>query len=244
MNRFSALLVLILTVCFALSPLASDGFNGFTRDQFPVVQAFWPVQPAGWAFSIWGLIYLWLIAGAGFGLWQRAQAPDWQAMRPALIVSLLIGTFWIAAANYSPLLATAMILVMWAAAVAAWLRAGHQDALWQLRPLGLYAGWLTAASGVAAGAVLSGYGILSAQAAALVCLSLVGLAGLMLQQRRPQEWAYPAAIIWALIGVIAANLPRENWPVIALAALGIALLVWRGLAAQKPESRAIYTAGR
>ena len=80
----AAAIVLVLAVAFALSPLASDGFNGFTREQFPVVNAFWPVQPVGWAFSIWGVIYLWLIAGCVVGVWRARHAPDWAAMRPAL----------------------------------------------------------------------------------------------------------------------------------------------------------------
>ena len=52
---------------FAASPFLSEGFNGFAPDQFPVPQDDPPVQPAGYAFSIWGVIYLWLIVGTGFG---------------------------------------------------------------------------------------------------------------------------------------------------------------------------------
>ena len=64
MSRYLPHLTLLFAILFALSPLASDGFNGFKPDQFPVVQERWPVQPAGWAFSIWGLIYLGLIVYA------------------------------------------------------------------------------------------------------------------------------------------------------------------------------------
>ena len=99
MIRYLPHLTLLFAVLFALSPLASDGFNGFTPDQFPVVQHRWPVQPAGWAFSIWGLIYLWLIAGSVWGLLKAPYDPEWQRMRRPLLVSLTVGTFWIAAAN-------------------------------------------------------------------------------------------------------------------------------------------------
>lgn len=218
------LLVAVLTVSFALSPLFSSGFNGFTADQFPLPQVDPPVQPAGYAFSIWGVIYLWLIAGALYGLRRAADHPHWAAMRPALAVSLGVGTFWIAAANASPLLATAMILVMAASAIRAMLRAGSGTAWLLVRPVALYAGWLTAASGVATGVVLGGYGILSAQSAAILCLGTVLIVALAVQARRPGEWAYPAAVIWALIGVIAANVEGPNLPVILLSCLGIALL--------------------
>lgn len=223
-----ALLTFAFVALFALSPLASDGFNGFTPTQFPVVQDFWPVQPAGYAFSIWGVIYLWLTLGAGFGLWKRARDPEWQAMRKPLILSLGIGIFWIAAANAVPVMATVMIWAMAVFAIAAWMRAGPNDAMWQLRPVGLYAGWLTAATGVATGVVMGGYGLLSAQAAAI--LSLVGVLAVALWvQGRRDDWAYPVAVVWALLGVIVANIPSANWPVIGLATLGIAALTGAGL---------------
>lgn len=221
---FLAIAVLLATVAFALSPLLTRGFAGYRPDQFPVVLDFWPVQPAGWAFSIWGVIYIWLIAGAGWGWFNAPRDPEWGKMRAPLLISLGLGIFWIAAANAAPIVATVMIFVMAACAIAAMLRAGDEDRVWQVRPVALYAGWLTAATGVGTGVVLGGYGVLSAQAAALTMLVLVLLVALVVQSRRPAEWAYPAAIIWALSGVIAANLPTENWSVIAMSAVGIAAL--------------------
>ena len=63
-NRSWAILVLIAAIAFALSPVIFPGFAGYDADLFPIPQENPPVQPAGWAFSIWGLIYLWLILGA------------------------------------------------------------------------------------------------------------------------------------------------------------------------------------
>ena len=40
---------------------------GYDPGQFPVVIARPSIQPAGYAFAIWGLIYAWLMAHAGFG---------------------------------------------------------------------------------------------------------------------------------------------------------------------------------
>lgn len=226
-SRIPALIVLIATLTFALSPLASTGFNGFTADQFPVPQVDPPVQPAGYAFSIWGVIYLWLIIGAVYGMWRKPTDPDWQAMRLPLSISLIIGSFWIAAANAAPVLATIMIIAMAATAIAAMLVAGDSQQWLQVRPVALYAGWLTAASGVAIGVMLGGYAILSAEMAAIICLVGVLVVALIVQSARPREWGYPAAIIWALIGVIVANLSTLNVPVIALASLGITALTLR-----------------
>lgn len=224
MTRYLAHIVLILSVLFALSPLASTGFNGFTPAQFPVQQDFWPVQPAGWAFSIWGLIYLWLIVAAGWGLWQRPHDPAWQAMRQPLAISLLIGVFWLAAASAAPVLATVMIVIMAAAAIVALIRAGHEDAIWQSGPVGLYAGWLTAASGVAIGVVLGGYGIMSARLAAWLMIIAVLLVALWVVSRRPGSISYPLAVVWALSGIVAVNWGGSYPGVAMVAGLGILVL--------------------
>ncbi|SLN27833.1 hypothetical protein PEL8287_01256 [Roseovarius litorisediminis] len=226
-----AVAVLLAAIAFAASPLLSSGFAGYRPEQFPIQQDFWPVQPAGWAFSIWGVIYLWLIAGAIWGLFKTPDDTDWQAMRKPLLISLAIGAFWVAAANASPVLATFMIVAMAVAAIMAMLRAGHGTPVWQVRPVALYAGWLTAATGVGTGVVLGGYGLVSPNTAALTMLGIVLIVALYVQSCRSREWAYPLAIIWALAGVIAANLPTQNWSVIALAALGILALAYRLLRA-------------
>ena len=224
MIRYLPHLTLLFAVLFALSPLASDGFNGVTPDQFPVVQHRWPVQPAGWAFSIWGLIYLWLIAGSVWGLLKAPYDPEWQRMRRPLLVSLIVGTFWIAAANASPILATAMIVVMVVAAIIAFLRAGHGQPFWQVGPVGLYAGWLTAATGVAIAVLLSGYGIMSAGPAAMLLIVVVLALALWVQSRRPSGVTYPIAVAWALIGIVAANWGTGHGHVAFLAGLGIVAL--------------------
>lgn len=234
--KLLAILVAIATLAFAISPLLTTGFSGFTADQFPVPQVNPPVQPMGYAFSIWGVIYLWLIVGAGYGLFRAAEDPDWRAMRPPLAASLMIGAFWIAVANVSPLAATVMIVGMATLAILAMLRAGSSQPWLQARPVALYAGWLTAAAGVAIGVSLGGYAVMSAQWAAIICLAGVLTVALSVQSARPAEWGYPAAVIWALIGVLAANLSGPNWPVIALAVLGIAALVLRAVQPVKKKA--------
>ena len=230
MTRKTSLLVLLAALAFALSPLLSSGFNGFAPDQFPIPQDNPPVQPAGYAFAIWGLIYLWLVAGAAYGIWDRATDPDWEPMRPALTVSLLIGAAWIPVAQLSPLWATVLIWAMLVTAVLALLRAGKADHLWLRTPIALYAGWLTAASSVALGLILAGYGYLDAQMAALLGLTVALVIALTVQALRPDAPGYPAAVVWALVGVLVANLDGPNWIVLALVILGIALLGWRMVA--------------
>lgn len=239
MHRYLAHAVLLAAIGFAASPLLFPGFGGYRADLFPIPQHDPPVQPAGWTFAIWTLIHGWLILGSAYGLWRASDAPDWQGTRPALLASLIIGIFWIPVANRSPGWATAMILAMLGFAVAAFLCAGGRDRPWLLRPLAIYAGWLTAASGASVGILMGGHGILPAQAAAV--LSLLGVTALAaaIHAARPEEWGYPVAVIWALAGIFAANLSPPNWLLLLVSATGAALLAFRafsGAADAKKET--------
>ena len=226
-RRFLAPLVLITTLTFAGSPFLSEGFRGFTPSQFPVVADRWPVQPVGWAFSIWGAIYLWLILGAVYGLIRAGRDPDWAEMRLALILSLAVGSFWITVANLQPVLATVMLIFMAATAIAAFLRAprGKGGAgLWAAGPVGLYAGWVTAACGVAIAITLGGQGVLTGAEAAYLSLTGVTLTAACVVWCRPDVPSYAFGAGWALLGVIVSNARAGDWPVLFLAALGLMLV--------------------
>ena len=101
-----ALVCFLLSIGFAASPFLVTDFAGFDPDQFPVPQDNPPVQPAGYAFAIWGLIYLWLILGLGWGLLKARQDGQWHDMRKPLSVSLAVGTLWLAVAVASPIWAS------------------------------------------------------------------------------------------------------------------------------------------
>jgi len=97
-RSFTAALTVLLAVGFAASPFLGPSFDGFDPNQFPVPQVNPSVQPAGYAFSIWGVIYAWLIIGMGWGLFRAREDFIWHDMRKPLCVSLLVGCFWLAIA--------------------------------------------------------------------------------------------------------------------------------------------------
>ncbi|WP_089268333.1 tryptophan-rich sensory protein [Jannaschia aquimarina] len=201
-----AAFVLILSLAFAASPLFVPDFGGYDPMQFPVPLENPPVQPAGYAFAIWGLIYLWLIASAAFGLWKRGHDVAWDAPRIPLGLSLAVGAIWLPVAVVSPIWATVLIWAMLIPALWALARTPQQD-LWLLRaPIGLYAGWLTAASSVSIGLVASGWDIPpfgpSGWAVAAVLLALM-LASIMLRVRA--SLLYGLALVWALVAVTVRN---------------------------------------
>lgn len=224
MRRLKAILTLVAAVAFLLSPILSSGFNGFSAGQFPIPQIDPPVQPAGYAFSIWGLIYLALLAGAIYGLFKRADHVSWDPVRWPLIASLAVGAAWIPIANRSVFGATVLIWIMLVTAVLALLAAGKDDRLWLRSPIALFAGWLTAASSVSIGLVLAGYGWLGGTTAALLCIALALAIAVAVQITRADTPEYSLAVIWALVGVIVANTDPLNWSVVGLCGIGIATL--------------------
>ena len=235
-RRMKAILTLVATLAFVTSPFYSGGFGGFEPGQFPVPQDDPPVQPAGYAFAIWSVIYLWLVAHAGFGLVARADDTGWDAARWPLIVSLVVGTPWITVAQQSPVAATVMIWVMWAGAALALIRAARAgaDRWWLAAPIGLYAGWLTAASCVSLGLLAGGYGLVGLVPAAWLALVIaLALAVAVMAFTRVPEYAL--AVAWALVAVAVANLPGQA--VLAAAALiGAGVMLYRGAMAIRARS--------
>lgn len=217
-----AILVLILSAAFAASPLLVPGFGGFDPNQFPIPQDSPPVQPAGYAFSIWGLIYLWLVASALFGL---KRPLEWAAMRPALAVSLAIGATWLPVAMLSPVWAAILIWAMLITALIALFRAPAVDAPWTSWPLGLYAGWLSAASCVSLGLLAAGYGWMDQRTAAYVFVGLAIVLALGVQSLLNRAPTYGLAVIWALIAVAVQNWGTGTTGVAWLALAGAVLMV-------------------
>ena len=211
--------VLLLAVAFAVSP-AFSSFNGFDPSLYPVPQESPPVQPAGWAFSIWGLIYAWLIVHAAYGAWKRAENPAWDRTRGGLILSLGIGAFWLAVAEISPIWATVLIWAMLAGALHALFKATDRTDRWLLQPpIAIYAGWLTAASSVSIGLLLAGWGITGEGVAAWIGIAVALTVALVVLSALGRAPEYAGAVVWALAGVIAQNW-GGRWDIVALAALG------------------------
>ncbi|MGJ8610908.1 MAG: hypothetical protein ACSHWY_07430 [Octadecabacter sp.] len=220
-----AFLTLIFTGTFVASPLFTEPFTGFRADQLPIAQIDPPIQPEGYAFAIWGLIYGWLVVSAAFGIWKRQTDPAWEHMRAPLIVSLALGTPWLWVANQWAIAATVLIFAMAVFAIIALFRAPVTDTWWARMPVSLYAGWLTAASFVALGTTMAGYGIFFGSTGwAFMGILMALLVAISVQEIAKSAPGYGAAVIWALVGVIVAN--GVSGSVGWIAAVGIATLTF------------------
>ena len=205
-GRSGAIGVALAVAAFGIAPFVTPPFTGYDPAIFPVNIPRPAIQPAGYAFAIWGVIYGWLGVHGIAGLFARADHPAWQAHRIYLTLSVLLGAGWLAIAPFYPILATVVILIMAATAIAAFLIAPATPDRWLLSaPLAIYAGWVTAACAVSTGVVLAGYGWLSDTASALGMLGLVLIGAIFVQSRKPAMPVYGAAVVWAIVGIVVVN---------------------------------------
>lgn len=235
MHRMKAILTLSGAIVFVVSPFYAGPFRGFAPEQFPVPQTDPPIVPAGYAFAIWGLIYVLLVLHAGFGLLKRDSDAAWDRVRWPLIVSLAVGGSWITVANNSPLWATILIWTMLLTALGALFRATGTKDRWLLQtPLAIYAGWLTAASFVSIALLGAGYGIMTDQ----IGWAWIALAGALafatpVQLLLRDAPEYGLTVSWALIAVAERNFGSFE----ALAILALAGAASISFIALRPASR-------
>ncbi len=235
-DRVYSALTALAALAFALVPFIVP-FDGFDPNAYPIPQNSPPAQPAGYAFAIWGPIYLWLLVSTGFGFAKRAENPNWAPTRPPLLISLTIGAIWLPVAQVSPVWATILIWAMLVSALVALFRTPKSDH-WLLRaPIGLYAGWLTAASAVSIALLGAGFGIILGQigwAIVAVTLAFAITASMIIARKAPGTYVF--AVFWALIAVIVQN--TQQAPLIAaIAAIGAAVLAGLFIYVQAREPR-------
>ena len=198
------------------------------------------LRVAGYAFAIWGVIYLWLLIYAvrqalpqtgeslliqrlgwpsvaallGIGWWVVAAAFDWEAATIGLIFGAL-------AALLVPLRANAD-------AIRALSRA-DRDRWMTVWPLALLAGWLTVAAPLNLITVATGNDALPAMLSPTVwaMLAIIGVTAIALGvTQRLRTLAYGLPIAWGLLGVFVAEQARN--PLLAYVALAAAVAVLVG----------------
>lgn len=207
-------------------------FNGQTMGEMSTRYPT-PLTPAGYAFSIWGLIFLGLLI---YAVWQllpaqrRLALPDAVA-RPLALAAAGTGA-WVVLFAYEQIgLSVLAMLVILGSLIIAYgqarelVRAGAAPH-WVSIPLALFLGWISVATVVNLTLGLQQLtGPVGPEAEELLAyVLLVGVVGLGLTLSSAfQERTFPLVLAWALVGIWLAQL-REN-PALGWAALGAAVLV-------------------
>lgn len=239
--------LVILALLAALAAPASQAIFGWgLQAQDFAEQGDRTLRAEGYAFSIWSVIYLGLIA---YGVYQAVPA---QSAHPALAKLRGPSAFtiaacgaWICASALNWRWATVVIIVSAAAALTlalarqAKISSTPKDLAFIWWPLGLLAGWLTIASGINLLTVLTAERLIAAGSlawayAGVAAISVAAVAGL----RATRLVAYGIPITWGLVAVWVAE--RGDKPSVALAALAAAVLVaayalWTAWSARRPN---------
>lgn len=185
--------------------------TGALSDAYPV-----PFTPAGYVFSIWGLIYTGLVV---FGVWQArpAQAgdPRLRAVAPWVVLAGAMNIGWLVLWHADrPVLSTLPIvgLLLCLIVVYETLASGRHDGGWMRWaariPFGIYLGWLTVAT--AANLSVSGWALgwrgapFGADVWALIVVAVAAVIGLRVLSARG-DIAFALVLVWAFIGIAVAN---------------------------------------
>jgi hypothetical protein len=193
------------------------------------------LRASGYAFSIWGLIYLGLAAYAAFQFRARDTALIRAFGWPSVIAIGGCAAWIVASALNLRLASVAIILISAAAAIAPLLRrptaAGTGERLLVLWPNAALAGWLTIASALAVITAATAEGLIAAgdaRAWALGGVMAVLTVG-MLVAIQARSAIYLVPIAWGLGGVYVAE--KIDQPMTAtLAAVGAAGLLLAAVA--------------
>jgi benzodiazapine receptor len=235
MQFFNIITLLLMLVVNALAnALPINGITtGAISDSFPVF-----FTPAGYVFSIWGLIYIGLIA---FGIYQalpgQRENPRLLRLGPWFAISNLLNTAWIFLWQYGYFTLTLFVMLGLLASLLVIFRrlalsAKSENAreAWLVNiPFSIYLGWISVAT--IANFSISLYdlgfrgGPLTQQVWTIAVILVATILGLiMIWQQR--QIAYPLVLVWAFIGIVVKQSAIQ--PVViaaAVAALLIAVMV-------------------
>lgn len=215
-----------------LSPINGQTIGEISNTQFARVQ----IVPANYAFAIWGVIYLGLIA---FGIYQLLPPQQDQVgirqARPLLVVACVAQAVWVVLFLYRQywLSVVAMLMIL-LPLILLYLRLKiafptSRAEKWLAQvPFSIYLGWISVATIVNVALALYSQnwnGGIPAAIWTVIMLLVAAIVGGLMNLRR-QDAAYPLVIVWALIAIAIkqAGIPLVATSAIILA-IGLGLLV-------------------
>lgn len=211
LRQISVLLTILATILVngLANALPINGQNtGEISNRFNVY-----FVPAGYVFSIWGLIYLGLVAFAIFqALPSQRENPRLRAVGWWISLGGLANIAWIFLWHYEQFTLTLIaMLVLLATLIVTYLRleigraAVSARERWAVHlPFSIYLGWITVATVANVTSLLDylkwdGFGVAPEIWMGIVLVAVLAIAVLMNFTRR--DVAYTAVILWALAGI-------------------------------------------
>lgn len=220
--------VLAIYIAVTLNP--SGGLNERSGTEPPIVPAFY-------VFFIWGLIYAGSLAYALYQALPRHRNNDllrqigwWTAgaFAATTLWAVMFGLGWLWLTVVC--MFTMLITLLGAFIQCIRYRAPRSMAerVFVVLPISIFTGYITVAAIANTASVLSAYGIsigLSEQTWAVVMLIAAGVIGSFATLVSRGNVGYALTIIWALIGIVVANLSPQPNTAVAVVAGSMAVLV-------------------
>lgn len=202
--NLGAFLIVILVNALANALPLNGLTTGEISDRFRVY-----FVPAGYVFSIWGLIYLLLAIYVVYGLTPKGR--ERADVGPLFAVSCLANIVWLFLWHYEQFAWTIFaMLALLGSLIAIYLRLGvryppTERWRWLVQlPFSVYLGWVSVATiaNISDVLYLAGWGGkgLAPQVWAVVMMAAAFLLALAMAHFR-RDWAYGAVIVWALVGI-------------------------------------------
>jgi hypothetical protein len=226
-ERLQPILVIIATVgVIIFNSLAASGYLGGVdvgaiSDKYPT-----RVTPADYAFSIWSLIYLGLIA---FSIYQAfpKNVKRFQSVRAVYILSCTANCAWLYCWQREMILVSlAVIFVLLATLVYINIKLQNIESYseyWLAKvPFGLYFGWVTVAVILNATIALVYLNVqVSVSTATIFGATLIFIAAIMgvLISNKLRNYFYPLAVAWALTAIAVKQSGQTS--IVASAAVGV-----------------------
>ena len=231
-NLVTVIIALTVNILATALPLNNQN-TAEISDRFKVY-----FVPAGYVFSIWGIIYLGWIA---FLIFQfrasQKENPRLRRLGYLFAFSNLANAAWLFCWHYNLFgLSVLVMLTLLGLLIASYLRLDVNRVpvtrveRWSVDiPFSIYLGWITVATVANVADWLywvnwAGFGI-PAQVWAVIMLAVASLLGLLMAIAR-RDAAYLSVLIWAFIGIAVKQTPA---PVVVVSAWVAAALMW-GLA--------------
>ena len=233
MNIIAFVLTVLVNGLAGSTTLLGGRFTAEISDMYPTL-----ITPAGYVFSIWGVIYILLGIFVVFQALPSEKGKDYQNRIGWLFVlSSLLNIFWLFLWQYEYLsLSVVLMFLLLATLIAIYLRLNIGKSAVSLReklavhlPFSVYLGWITIAS-IANVAVFlvsenwDGFGISQETWATLIIIIALLITLLVIVTRR--DVAYGLVIIWALVGIAVKQSENLNIVVVAeISAIIIAVVL-------------------
>lgn len=224
---FLTVSTLVMVALAMLLPLGGHS-TAYVSDKY-----YSAITPAGWAFSIWSLIYSGLIA---FAVWQALPAqrenPRLRAAGPWIMGICVANGIWLVAWHNILLPLSLVIIAFYLLCCVKTVdalnpsdRPRHGAEFWLgFVVFSIYAGWLTIATTANATVVLLSQGFslgLNDTAWGVIILTVAFLIGWALFSRW-QSPAYFLVITWAFAAIASAHADRQPIQITAWALAGVA----------------------